>query len=166
VEREFPLAPLVGVGAVVVDERGRVLLIKRGAEPGKGRWSLPGGLVELGEPLREAVVREVKEETGLIVQAEAVVDAIDRIYRSSESLNSERPRIQYHCVVIDYWCRILSDAVKASEAKASSDASEVAWIYRAEWSETNLYSLETIAVQVIERGWLMAQAAGVHGGTT
>ena len=66
-QREFPSAPLVGVGAVIV-EAGRVLLVRRGTEPLKGHWSLPGGLVELGEGLLNAVVREVREETGLIVE--------------------------------------------------------------------------------------------------
>ena len=72
-QREFPLAPLVGVGAVIVDS-GRVLLVRRGTEPMKGRWSLPGGLLEIGEPLADGVIREVQEETGLEVVIERMLE--------------------------------------------------------------------------------------------
>jgi 8-oxo-dGTP diphosphatase len=151
-QREFPASPLVGVGAVVVDKAGRVLLIRRGTEPRKGEWSIPGGLIELGEPLREGVIREVAEETGLIVTPEAIVEVIDRIYRVNDDADAQ---IRYHYVVVDYWCRVIG-----GELNPSSDASEVAWVSRAEWIEKNVYSLETITVQVIEKGWQMAQKAG------
>jgi 8-oxo-dGTP diphosphatase len=154
-QREFPTHPLIGVGAVVVDDRGRVLLVKRGSEPMKGHWSLPGGLLELGESLKEGVKREIFEETGLFVQPEAIVEVVDRIYRNSEHNDS---RIQYHYVVLDYWCQVVG-----GELKPSSDASEVAWLSRAEWTDTNFYSLEFVTVQVIEKGWHMTQEAGVHG---
>jgi len=75
--REFPETPLVGVGAVIVDQ-GRVLLVRRGHEPLKGKWSLPGGLLELGEALTAGVVREVKEETGLTVETVELVELLDR----------------------------------------------------------------------------------------
>ena len=76
------MAPIVGVGAVVVYQ-GRVLLVQRGHEPLKGKWSLPGGMLELGESLTQAVVREVHEETGLNVEAIELVELIDRIHRES-----------------------------------------------------------------------------------
>jgi ADP-ribose pyrophosphatase YjhB (NUDIX family) len=79
-QREFPLAPLVGVGAVVVD-KGRVLLVRRGTEPLRGQWSLPGGLLELGESLKDGVIREVREETGLIVEPLDLIELLDRIHR-------------------------------------------------------------------------------------
>jgi ADP-ribose pyrophosphatase YjhB (NUDIX family) len=79
-EREFPSAPLMAVGAVVV-EQGRVLLVRRGAEPLKGHWSLPGGLLELGEPLIDGVMREVREETGLTVEPIELIELLDRIHR-------------------------------------------------------------------------------------
>ena len=82
-EREFPTVPLMGVGAVVV-LFGRVLVIRRATEPMKGHWSLPGGLVELGETLDEAVVREVREETGLEVEPIELIELLDRIYREGE----------------------------------------------------------------------------------
>ena len=151
-QREFPTAPLVGVGGVVVDDQARVLLIKRGAEPMKGQWSLPGGLLELGETLIEGVKREVAEETGLNVVPEAVVEVVDRIYTNSDDQKSE---VRYHYVVVDYWCRVIG-----GDLQPSSDASEVAWVSRAEWSDINPYSLDSITVQVIEKGWQMAQEAG------
>ena len=131
-----------------------VLLVKRGAEPMLGHWSLPGGLLELGETLVEGVQREVEEETGLIVKAEAVVEAVDRIYTYNDGHTS---RVRYHYVVVDYWCRVLG-----GDLKPSSDAADVAWVSRAEWSDTNFYSLESITVQVIEQGWQMARRAGIH----
>jgi ADP-ribose pyrophosphatase YjhB (NUDIX family) len=145
---------MIGVGAVVVDDLGRVLLIKRGTEPMKGHWSLPGGLLELGETLLDGVKREVYEETGLIVKPQAIVEVVDRIYRSSGDKDSP---IRYHYVVVDYWCHLAG-----GNLRPSSDASEVAWLSRAEWKDTNFRSLESITVQVIERGWQMALEAGNH----
>jgi 8-oxo-dGTP diphosphatase len=168
IQREFPSQPLVGAGAVVVDGDGRVLLVRRARPPLQGHWSLPGGLIELGETLLEGVQREVAEETGLIVEPQAVVEVVDRIYyeEGPEMRNSgsetgseapELPRVRYHYVIVDYWCR-----VQGGVLQPSSDASEVAWVTRAEWNDLNLYSLETITVQVIEKGWQMARRAGNH----
>jgi 8-oxo-dGTP diphosphatase len=156
-QREFPAQPLVGVGAVIFDEAGRLLLVKRAQEPGLGRWSLPGGLLELGETLQQGVMREVYEETGLIVQVEAVVEVVDRIYRYSgrDEEESKEPRVQYHYVVVDYLCRPLR-----GDVKPSSDAADVAWVTQDEWKDRDLYSLDAVAVQVIEKGWLMALEAG------
>ena len=82
-EREFPETPLVGVGAVV-EKEGRVLLVRRGSEPLKGDWSLPGGLLEVGEALPDGVVREVREETGLMVEPVELIELLDRIHREGE----------------------------------------------------------------------------------
>jgi 8-oxo-dGTP diphosphatase len=152
-QREFPAHPLVGVGAVIVDARGRVLLVKRGTEPRKGHWSIPGGLLELGESLLDGVRREVAEETGLRVQPEAIVEVVDRIYRE----NDHAP-VRYHYVIVDYWCRVLD-----GEAQPSSDAEELRWASAAEWREANPHELEGITIEVIEKGWQMALAAGAHG---
>jgi 8-oxo-dGTP diphosphatase len=148
-QREFPLAPLVGVGAVVVDE-GRVLLVRRGAEPLKGEWSLPGGVLELGESLTEGVVREVREETGLIVKPLELVELLDRIYREGE-------RIRYHYVIADYLCCVAGGALQAA-----SDADAVRWVERAEWNSHGALRLDPITVRVIEIGWQRARtlAAG------
>jgi len=98
-QREYPEVPLVGVGAVVVKD-GRVLLVQRGREPLKGHWSLPGGMLELGEALTAGVVREVREETGLTVEVVELVELLDRIHREGE-------RVRYHYVIADYLCRLV-----------------------------------------------------------
>lgn len=155
--REFPIQPLVGVGAVIVDDKGRVLLIQRGTEPMKGHWSLPGGLVELGETLVTSLKREIAEETGLFVEPQAVVEVVERIYTSEERIESgeQQSQVRYHYVVIDYWCRVLD-----GELRPSSDAADVAWVYRDAWKDSNPYALDTAALRVIEKGWHMAQEAG------
>lgn len=153
------------MGGVVFDELGRVLLVRRAKEPLIGHWSLPGGLLELGETLIEGVRREVAEETGLIIEPQAIVEVVDRIYTEDsferrnpgpELLKSgpQVPRVRFHYVVIDYWCR-----VTGGDLRPSSDASQVAWVSRAEWKDFNFYSLESITMQVIEKGWLMAKEA-------
>ena len=104
-----PTSPLVGVGAVVVEGR-RVLLIKRGKPPLYGRWVVPGGTVELGESLEQALVREVCEETGLLVRPRAFLTAFDRIVRNDG-------KVRYHFVILDYLCeRVSGDVAAASDA--------------------------------------------------
>lgn len=145
VQREFPQTPLVGVGAVIFHE-GRVLLVRRGSEPLKGHWTLPGGVLEVGETLVEGVVREVREETGLLVEPLELVELLDRIHR-------EDGRVRYHYVIADYLCR-----VTGGELRAASDADEVRWVERAEWNPTRqALVLDPITVRVIEKGWQRAQ---------
>lgn len=143
-QREYPLAPLVGVGAVIV-ERGRVLLVRRGREPLKGEWSLPGGMLELGEGLEAGVVREVREETGLEVEAVELVELLDRIHREGE-------RVRYHYVIADYLCRVTGGVLQAA-----SDAEAVRWVERAEWNSHSAVKLDPITVRVMEMGWQKAQ---------
>ena len=147
-QREFPETPLVGVGAVVVDQ-GRVLLVRRGTEPLKGEWSLPGGLLELGESLQAGVVREVQEETGLTVEPLELVELLDRIHRVGA-------RVRYHYVIADYLCR-----VTGGELKAASDANAVRWVERAEWYSHSALRLDPVTARVIELGWQRAQALGL-----
>jgi len=143
-QREYPDRPLVGVGAVIVD-RGRVLLVRRGSEPLRGHWSLPGGLVEVGETLAAAIVREVREETGLEVEPVELVELLDRIDRVGD-------KARYHYVIADYLCRLCVGTLRAA-----SDADEVRWVERAEWNSHSALRLEPIAVRVIEAGWQRAQ---------
>src|SRR5947208_773903 len=96
--RAYPNRPVLGVGAVVVDG-DRVLLVKRGHEPLKGEWSLPGGAVELGETLETAIVREVREETGLEIDVGPIVDVLDRLRYDPDG------RVKYHYVLVDFVCR-------------------------------------------------------------
>jgi ADP-ribose pyrophosphatase YjhB (NUDIX family) len=143
-QREFPLAPLVGVGAVVVDE-GRVLLVRRGREPLKGQWSLPGGMLELGESLTAGVAREVLEETGLTVEPLELIELLDRIHHQQE-------RVRFHYVIADYLCRVTGGTLQAG-----SDADDVRWAERAEWNSHSALKLDPITVRIIELGWQRAR---------
>ena len=137
-KREYPDRPIVGVGAVIVDA-ARVLLVKRGAPPLLGQWSLPGGVVEIGETLRAAAEREALEETGLIVQAGEVLEVLDRI------IPGEHGRPQYHYVLIDFLCR-----VNGGEMRAAGDAADAAW---ANESELQNFKLEEPALNVIRKAF-------------
>lgn len=152
-QREYPLAPLVGVGAIIVSE-GRVLLVQRATEPALGRWSIPGGLIEVGEMLTEAVVREVREETGLEVEPVELVELLDRIHRDGD-------RIRYHYVIADYLCRVTGGTLKAA-----SDAAAARWIERAEWNSHSALVLDPITVRVIEAGWQRAKTLERQAGET
>jgi len=114
-KREYPDAPLVGVGAIIIDQ-GKVLLVKRGHAPLKGEWSIPGGVLEVGELLRDAAVREAAEETGLKVETADLLGVYDRV------LCDEAGRVCYHYVLIDFLCHRVS-----GDARAAGDAEEVRW---------------------------------------
>ncbi|HEX9189056.1 MAG TPA: NUDIX hydrolase, partial [Vicinamibacteria bacterium] len=126
-------APAVGVGGVLVHE-GRALLIRRGKEPLRGRWVVPGGTVELGETLEDALVREMQEETCLLVEPVEVLTVFDRIER-------EGGRVAYHYVIVDYLCRY-----RSGEARAASDALEVAWAVP---SDLARYDMPAKALEVV-----------------
>jgi len=124
--REYPEAPIVGVGAVVVQD-GQVLLIRRANEPSRGRWSIPGGTVELGETLAQAAIREVREECRVEVEIGGVLSTFDLIQRE------EKGQIRYHYVLIDLAARYVG-----GEPVASTDALEVRWVREAEFDELDI----------------------------
>ena len=115
-KRLYPNKPLIGVGAVIVCN-GRILLEKRKDEPGKGKWSIPGGLVELGERAEQTVIREVREETNLEVENPELIDVVNSI------TFDDGGRIKYHFVIIDYFVKL-----KGGTVKAADDAAELKWV--------------------------------------
>jgi 8-oxo-dGTP diphosphatase len=125
-QREFPEVPLVGVGAIIIEEN-RVVLVKRAHPPLQAQWSIPGGVLEVGELVREAAVREAREETGLVVEPGELLGVYDRVLRDSEQ------RVQYHYVLIDFLCRRVG-----GELFAASDAAEVRWYTKEELPALNL----------------------------
>jgi 8-oxo-dGTP diphosphatase len=148
VTRRFPERPIIGVGAVIID-KDRVLLVKRAHEPLKGEWSLPGGAVDVGETLHQAVAREVLEETGLEVVVGPVVDVLDRIHLSEDG------RVEFHFVLIDYLC-----TVSGGTMAAASDAADVCW---AAADDLTRYSLTDVAAAVIAKALEMGQRENASG---
>ncbi|HKI26700.1 MAG TPA: NUDIX hydrolase [Candidatus Sulfotelmatobacter sp.] len=130
-QREFPEQPLVGVGAIIIEPRrgkdARVVLVKRAHPPIQGQWSIPGGVLEVGELVREAVVREAREETGLIVEPSDLLGVYDRVLRHSDG------RVQYHYVLVDFLCRVVG-----GELQAAGDAAEARWFTREELAPLKL----------------------------
>ena len=135
--REYPEHPVVGVGAVVV-RGGKALIVKRAHEPRKGEWSLPGGLLDLGESLADAARREVKEETGLEVELGPIIETFDRVHRDDQG------RIRYHFVIVDFVCWSAT-----GDAVAGSDAEAVAWVTAEELAG---YGVNPHAAAVIRKG--------------
>ena len=134
--RRYPERPILGVGAIIED-RGRVLMVERGQEPLKGVWSLPGGGVEVGERLEDAIRREVREETGLEVEPVSIAEIFERIMPDAGG------RPEYHYVLIDYLCK-----VTGGELSAASDASRAVWVPR---EELAAYRITEGTLAVIER---------------
>ncbi len=148
-ERLYPRFPRVGVAGVVVQDN-KVLVIKRGTPPGKGEWNLPGGLVELGETLEEALKREIQEETGLKVSIEGFLLASDRIIRDASN------RVRYHYVLLDYLCHVTGGTLSAS-----SDAAEARWVALDEIHEMDLPEpVREVLKKAEARIWDDANAVG------
>jgi 8-oxo-dGTP diphosphatase len=138
--REYPESPLIGVGAVIVQDN-RVLVIRRGQAPLLGEWSLPGGVLECGETLREATIREAREETGLAVEVGEMLGVYERVIRSEDG------RVRYHYVLIDFLCRPV-----AGELKAASDAADAGWFTREELPALKLaYDANDVALKGLAR---------------
>jgi 8-oxo-dGTP diphosphatase len=137
-QREFPETPLVGVGAIII-ENARVVLVKRAHPPLQAEWSIPGGVLEVGELVREAAIREAREETGLTVEPVELLGVYDRVLRDADK------RVQYHYVLIDFLCRRV-----AGDLAAASDAAEVRWFTGQELPELKLAE-DTL--EVIQKGF-------------
>lgn len=137
-KREYPEVPLVGVGAIIV-ETDRVLLVKRGHPPLLGKWSIPGGVLEVGETLHQAAIREAREETGLDVLPQALLGVFDRL------MPDDAGKTLYHYVLIDFLCRR-----ESGELLAGGDADEVRWFSR---DEVARLSLPAETVEVVRLGF-------------
>lgn len=150
--REYPERPIVGVGGVIIEE-GRALLIRRGSEPLRGEWSIPGGTLELGESLQEGVARELREETGLEVRVLEVIEVFDRIFADENLPSLERkPGPRFHFVIVDYLCERIG-----GEPCAGGDVTDVAF---AREDELGLYHLTETATRVLKKAFAMALTRG------
>jgi 8-oxo-dGTP diphosphatase len=154
--REYPELPIVGVGGVIITEE-RVLLARRGSEPMRGEWSIPGGVLEAGESLAEGVMRELREETGLIVRVLDLIEALDRIFpeppeRPPQAVRTEgaHPRPRYHFVILDYLCEIIE-----GEPHAGGDITDLALVREEELSR---YALTPAVIRVVGKAFAMARA--------
>lgn len=165
--REFPEWPLVGVGGVVIDQ-GRALLVRRAREPALGEWTIPGGLLEVGETLASAVERELREETGLMVRVIELIEALERIFADTGEIHTAaidkektpgspevartsvvRPRPRYHYVILDYLCERVS-----GEPKINEEISDLAFVREEEMGN---YSLTPAAMRVLLKAFAMAR---------
>lgn len=148
--REYPERPLVGIGGVIID-CGRTLLIRRGSEPLRGEWSIPGGTLELGETLEQGVAREVLEETGIEVRVLELIEVFDRIYAEDGLIAArvqKKPR--FHYVIADYLCERIG-----GEPRAGSDVTDVAF---AREDELVKYHLTETATRILKKAFAMDRA--------
>lgn len=139
ISRRYPERPVLGIGALIFDEQNRILLIERGGEPLKGWWSLPGGVLETGETLADGVRREVKEETGLIVEPVQMIEVFERIMPDAEG------RTEYHYVLIDYICRITGGSLCPAD-----DCADARWATRQDCAGLRITEG---TLSVIEKAW-------------
>jgi 8-oxo-dGTP diphosphatase len=168
-QRKYPALPMVGVGGVVIRD-ARALLIRRGSEPLRGEWSIPGGILELGESLTEGVARELLEETGLKVRVLDMIEAFDRVFTETDSAppvadsnsekisapadTSEKKGPLYHFVILDYLCE-----ANEGEPVAGGDVTDVAF---AAENELEKFSLTPTATRVLKKAFAMARES--HSG--
>jgi len=135
-KRLYPNQPIIGVGAVIICD-GKILLEKRKGEPGRGKWTVPGGLVELGESAEQTVMREVKEETNLEVEQPKLIDVVNNVTQDEDG------RIKYHFLIVDYFVKL-----KGGKLKAADDAAELKWV---KFSEVENYDLTKSFTEFFQR---------------
>ena len=148
--REYPHRPVIGVGGVIIDQ-DRTVLIRRGTEPLLGEWSIPGGTIEIGETLEEAVRRELREETGLEVCVLELIELFDRIYpdeRSAAARGEKKPR--FHYVIADYLCGLVG-----GDPRAGSDVTDMAF---AREEELGKFKLTEKATSLLKKAFAMSRA--------
>jgi ADP-ribose pyrophosphatase YjhB (NUDIX family) len=143
--RKYPARPILGVGVVVIDN-GNVVLVQRAREPARGEWSIPGGRVRRGESAHDAALREVREETGLVVELSGVVEVLERIFRDDDGT------VSYHYLLIDYLA-----VPKTGKLNAMSDAADAAYF---SFTEILDMSMPKITVDVIKK------ALDIHGSSS
>jgi 8-oxo-dGTP diphosphatase len=151
--REYPERPLVGVGGVVIKD-GRALLILRGSEPLKGEWSIPGGMLELGETLEQGVERELLEEAGLQVRVAGFIEVFDRIYFEPSGTKADHQKPRFHYVIIDFLCELVS-----GEAVAGSDVTDVAW---AREEELDAFEMTETAMRILRKAFSLDRVRRSH----
>ncbi len=150
-KREYPDQPVVGVGGVVVAD-GRALLIRRGSEPLKGEWSIPGGTLEVGEKLTDGVARELREETGLEVNVLELIEVFERIFEGDAhgpAVPARDARPKYHFVIVDYLCEAVGGT-----PRPGSDVTDLAWVTEDDLSR---YNLTVAATRVLRKAFAMAR---------
>ena len=147
--REYPDRPVIGVGGVIIDH-GRTVLIRRGAEPLLGQWSIPGGTIEVGETLEEAVRRELREETGLEVRVLELIELFDRIDADDSSAAKDKSKPRFHYVIADYLCELVG-----GEPRAGSDVTDLAF---AREDELANFHLTEKATSVLKKAFAMSRA--------
>ncbi len=147
VSRRYPGAPLVGVGVAIYNAQGQVLLVQSGKAPRAGKWGLPGGLIDLGETLVDAAVREVTEETGVSIAIGDLVTTFEPIFRDAEG------KIEYHYVVLEYWAHYLG-----GEPCAQDDVVATAWVESADLAS---YSLTPEQIAVLHKTFAAWRAASL-----
>lgn len=148
--REYPERPVVGIGGVIIED-GRALLIRRGSEPLRGEWSIPGGTLEVGETLEEGVARELLEETGIVVRVIELIEVFDRIYNDEGNIAEQAHRNpRFHFVIVDYLCERIS-----GEPRAGSDVTDVAL---AREEELGKFHLTETATRILKKAFAMDRA--------
>jgi len=147
--REYPERPVVGVGGVIIHD-GRALIVRRGSEPLKGEWSIPGGTLELGETLAEGAARELREETGLEVRVLELIEIFERIFPDPNGTSATPARPQYHFVIADYLCEIVSGT-----PAPASDVTDVALVRE---EDLGPYRLSPTAARVVKKAFALARS--------